>query len=147
MFSAWCWGSASSSSGRRCLRGDMMKRALFFLALLFAFPAAADEIKRPQLSLEPSALTFTGAGSDSFKIFNRGNAPLEIRRVQALPDSGFTATDPGSRTLQPNESVDVKVTYTPDPKRTQAFGGVQVVSNDDTYPPDERDSTSRVGAV
>src|SRR5579859_4059450 len=125
----------------------MMKRALTIFALLFAVPAAADEVKRPQLSVEPSSLTFSGAGSDSFKIFNRGNAPLDLRRVEALPGSGFVAIDPGSRTLAPGESVDVKVTYTPDPKKAQAFGGVQVVSNDDTYPSDERDSTSHIAGV
>src|SRR5678815_5081757 len=124
----------------------MMNRAFTILAFLFAVPAAADEVKRPQLALEPATLTFTGAGSDSFKIVNRGNGPLEIRRVQALPDSGFSA-DGNARTLAPGESMDVKVTYTPDPKHTQAFGGVQVVSNDDTYPSDERDSTSHVAGV
>jgi NADH-quinone oxidoreductase subunit M len=125
----------------------MMKRALIVLGLLFTVPAAADEVKRPQLSLEPSTLTFSGAGSDTFKIFNRGNAPLEIRRVETLAGSGFTATDVGGKTLAPGESAEVKVTYTPDPKKAQAFGGVQVVSNDDMFPSDERDSTSHIAGV
>jgi NADH-quinone oxidoreductase subunit M len=125
----------------------MMKRALTILALLITVPAAADEVKRPQLSLEPSTLTFTGAGSDSFKIVNRGNAPLELRRVQVTPNSGFSVADAGGRSLNPGESIDVKVAYAPDPKHAQSFGGVQVVTNDDTYPADERDSTSHVGGV
>src|SRR5262249_17362468 len=136
MCSAWWWGSSSSSSLRRWSNGEMMKRALSALALLIALPAAADEVKRPSLSLEPAMINFTAAGSDSFKIVNRGNAPLEIRRVAAL-DRAFLASDPGARTLQPGESMDIKVTYTPDSKRPQSFGSVQVFSNDDQYPPDE----------
>src|SRR5271170_4738635 len=111
-----------------------MKRFVGILALLLVGAAAnAQPIKRPHLVVEPSVLEFgESAGSGSFTISNQGNLPLELKRVAEANDAyGYrVANDPGEKTLQPGESVHVTVTYQPSPKRKQAFGGVQVFSND-----------------
>ena len=62
-----------------------MKRALTALVLLLAVPAAAQETKRPELSLEPSSLSFTGAGTESFNIVNRDN----VANVNAVSGPTF----------------------------------------------------------
>ena len=123
-----------------------MKRALITFALLLAAPAMADD-KKPQLVVDPTVVSFTGAGSQSFKISNRGAAPLQVMRVAPTSEAvGFSVDTTEPKTLGPGESMDVKVTYTPD-KRAQAFGGIQVVTNDDQYPADDRDPTAHIAGV
>jgi NADH-quinone oxidoreductase subunit M len=126
-----------------------MKRALITAFALLMIPAlaGADEVKKPSMVLDPSSLSFSGAGTQSFKISNTGNGPLELKRIAAAPDAfGFSVTgDP--KTLAPGESLEVKVTYAPDPKRVQSFGGIQVVSNDDQFPASDSDPTAHIAGV
>jgi NADH-quinone oxidoreductase subunit M len=133
-----------------------MKRALSVIGILFvAGTAYADApaqgpTKKLRFVLEPEAVSFEGTIKENgqFKIVNGGTAPLEITRVAVAPDAyGFFAEDPGAKTLQPNESLVVKVTYTPDGKRKQAFGGVQIWSNDERFPTDERKPEGHVAGA
>jgi NADH-quinone oxidoreductase subunit M len=126
-----------------------MKRAFLIAVLGLAATAHAADDKRPQVAVEPQALNFANAaGSESFKIVNRGNAPLEVKRVAVAPDAfGFQVGEVPPRTLAPNESMDVKVSFTPDPKRSQAFGGIQVFTNDEGAPADDRDPSMHVTGV
>src|SRR5262245_2456308 len=129
-----------------------MKRSLAVLALLAAAPLAAradEPLKRPLLATVPDALEFQGeSGQASFKIVNRGNEPLELRRVAVSADAyGYQVNDPGARTLQPGAEVDVQVTYRQEMHRRQAFGGVQIYSNDARFPSDARDPATHVAGV
>jgi len=130
-----------------------MKRALTITTLLCAFAAAAhaqsDPMKKPQLAVSPSTIDFGGeAGTKSFKISNTGNADLEIEKVQPAPDAyGFLVLGATTRTLKPGETMDVTVQFTPDGKRQQAFGGIQVFSNDETFPQDERGGAAHITGV
>lgn len=135
-----------------------MKRVLVAIALCLSSVAAAQQPpadtgttlkKAPQLDTEPSSLTFgESAGNASFTISNKGNMPLEIKRVAVAQDAfGFSVTDPGAKSLAPGESMNVQVTYQPDARRKQAFGGVQIVSNDDRFPIDERNPEGHVAGV
>ncbi|MDB4969197.1 MAG: nuoM [Myxococcales bacterium] len=105
-----------------------MTRATSFLALLLVFlgsgTAAADE---PAVDVAPASLSFDGPGTRTLELRNPGGAPLVIDRVTLAPDaSGFQLTDTGPRTLQSGERVQVAVQFTPDARRQQAFGGLQV---------------------
>ncbi len=128
-----------------------MKRVVLpiLALLLLGASAGAQPVKRPRLVTEPSSLEFgETAGNATFKISNQGNLPLELKRVAVANDAyGFQVTDPGPKTLQPGESLQVQVHYAPDSKRKQAFGGVQVFSNDDVYPADERNPELHVAGV
>jgi NADH-quinone oxidoreductase subunit M len=127
-----------------------MKRALSIVTLLAAASAAhaAEPAKKPQLSVEPSSVSFSSAGEATVRISNRGTAPLEVRRVTVAQEAAaFQAVDPGQKTLAPGEFVDVKVSYRADPKRAQSFGGLQVWSNDEAYPAESLDGTLHVAGV
>src|SRR5581483_4822955 len=96
----------------------------------------------------PASIEFgDAAGNSTFDIGNSGNAPLEIRKVAVAESPGFSATDVGPKTLQPGEHVSVTVSYQPDGKRHQAFGGVQIFSNDDRFPSDTRATDQHVAGV
>src|SRR5262249_39081668 len=73
-------------------------------------------------------------GDQTVTLRNEGNAPLEIRAVKLAPASeGWQITrGPTSLplVLKPGEKTQVAVHFTPDGRRAQAFGGLQVVSND-----------------
>src|SRR5581483_525739 len=125
----WAAGSYYWWSSHRS-DGEKMKRVLALLCLVAA-PALAQENRKPHLTLTPASIEFgDAAGNSTFDIGNSGNAPLEIRKVAVAESPGFSATDVGPKTLQPGEHVSVTVSYQPDGKRHQAFGGVQIFSND-----------------
>jgi NADH-quinone oxidoreductase subunit M len=127
-----------------------MKRALLALALCLSSAASAQELKKaPQLVTEPSSLSFgESAGNAVFTIANKGNLPLELKRIAVAQDAfGFAVTDPGPTTLAPGQSINVSVSYTPDNRRKQAFGGVQIHSNDESYPSDERSPGDHIAGV
>ncbi|MFI5290624.1 MAG: proton-conducting transporter membrane subunit, partial [Polyangia bacterium] len=119
-----------------------MKRAFTIIALLCATVTVAhaedgtQPVKHPHLVVSPATLDFAKeGGTATFKIENKGSLPLDIKRVAVAPDAyGYQVDDVGPKTLAPGEDVDVKVTFTPDSRRTQAFGGIQVFSNDSSYP-------------
>jgi NADH-quinone oxidoreductase subunit M len=94
----------------------------------------------PKLELSPQRAEFAEAGgAQTITVKNAGDAPLNIYRF-ALREEGmekakrprFTTQAPGSRTLAPGESMTVEITYTPHTPRNnpQAFGALQVLSND-----------------
>jgi NADH-quinone oxidoreductase subunit M len=127
-----------------------MKRALLGLALCLSSAAFAQELKKaPQLTVEPSSLEFgDAAGTAAITISNRGNLPLEIKRVGVAQEApSFAVTDPGQRVLQPGENLSVQVSYTPDSRRKQSFGGLQILSNDTRFPEDERTPGAHVAGV
>ena len=46
-----------------------------------------------------------GQGTATFKILNKGNLPLGLKKVAVAPDAyGFLAMDPGPQTIQPGGS-------------------------------------------
>src|SRR5262245_39643717 len=129
-----------------------MKRALTILALLFPAVAHADapsDVQRkPHLSTSASILDFAEAGTQEFTVSKDGNAVLELRRVQPAEGSyGFTLMRAPTATLQPGQSLKVQVQYIPDGKRKQAFGGIQIYSNDDRFPSTPQETSSYVAGV
>src|SRR5207253_5559456 len=89
------------------------------------------------LRVEPHVLEYSGAapGENTFTVTNQGNADLNIQKVTPAPDAfGFTVSGTPPTTLAPGQSLAVHVKYNPDGKRKQAFGGIQVWSNDERYP-------------
>lgn len=107
-----------------------------------ASTARADE-NAPHLAVDSSRLEFPeSGGTQSVTLTNTGSVPLEIRQVRLAEGSaGFTVT-PLNKTLAKGESAQVSVTYTPDAQRPgarkQAWGGLQILSNDQSYPDDAR---------
>lgn len=128
-----------------------MKRVLVLLALLGAATQAhaATIGAAPHIHFEPCALEFGATASTAkLMISNTGNAPLSIAHVRLAGESTqFAVADTGPRQLSPGQNLEVSVSYTPDAKRPQAFGGVQVLSNDATYPIDSMDANQHVAGV
>ncbi|MEK6607907.1 MAG: NADH-quinone oxidoreductase subunit M [Myxococcota bacterium] len=113
-----------------------MKRALFALLLPLVAAAAPQHTPsggQPRATVEPCALTFPASGGEqSVTIRNDGNAPLAISEVRLSGDSdaAFAITsEPPPAALAPGKSATVKVKYVPG-RKAQAFGAVQIVSND-----------------
>ncbi len=79
------------------------------------------------------------------------SVPLEIRALRMAPGSeGWQITTPmAAQTLPPGAQLQVRVAFTPDGRRRQALGGLQIVSNDSTQIDDphtpEIDYTTGVG--
>ncbi len=118
-------------------------------AVAHADGASSSSLHGPAtLVVTPSSLTFTGAGAQTLTLQNRGLAPLQLHRVAKTDDSyGFAVDDPGHKTLQPGEALPLQVRFIPDGKRTQAFGAVQIFSDDATQPVDLHDTSLRVTGV
>jgi NADH-quinone oxidoreductase subunit M len=109
----------------------------------------AGSTSQPELVLDRAALEF-GSLSETrtFNIANRGTAPLDIQRIVAVPEgTGVQVGDTGAHTLAPGESLDVRVVYTPEPRRQQMFGGIQIWSNDPRFAVDERNPSAHVAAL
>jgi NADH-quinone oxidoreductase subunit M len=130
-----------------------MKPALTVAIAIVLFGAVAHAEERtlvapPSLAVTPSALAFDGAGAQTLTVRNRGTAALQLHHVAKTPDSiGFAVDDPGPKTLQPGESLQLQVRFIPDGKRTQAFGAVQIFSDDARYPTDLGDPQLHVAGV
>jgi NADH-quinone oxidoreductase subunit M len=130
-----------------------MKRALALFPLVLAVTGssvavAAEREPTPELAVAPAALSFSGPGEQTLELRNRGRAPLHLVRVVPAPDAaGFTVDDPGARTLQPGESLTVHVRFAADGRRAQAFGGVQIFSDDPRYPADAQRPEQHVAGV
>src|SRR5207245_831333 len=76
--------------------------------------------------------------------------PLDLRAVRLAPGSeGWQIGSLAPQVLPPGGQAQVSVTFTPDGKRAQAFGGLQIVSNDPSKVDDpqtpETDPTAGVG--
>ncbi|HWE30688.1 MAG TPA: NADH-quinone oxidoreductase subunit M, partial [Polyangia bacterium] len=111
-------------------------------------PSFGGEHGRARLDVSPASLRFDGAGQQTLTLHNRGAAPLQLYRVTKTDDSpGFAVDDPGHKTLQPGETLVLQARFIPDGKRAQAFGAVQIVSDDATQPIDPGDTSLHVTAV
>ena len=79
--------------------------------------------------VHPAALSFDAGGDKIVEVRNTSAAPLAIDAIAMAPGSdGFIVQPTAPRTLAPGETLTLHVTFTPDGKRTQAFGGVQIRS-------------------
>jgi NADH-quinone oxidoreductase subunit M len=120
------------------------------LALVaLAAPAWAGDAPRPLLDVSKKTLELPkDGGTAQLKLTNKGSAPLQISHVRVSEGSdGFTVADL-SKTLAAGESAEVTVTYTKSTKREQAFGGLQILTNDETQPDDPRTpETDHITAV
>ncbi|HEY1585127.1 MAG TPA: NADH-quinone oxidoreductase subunit M, partial [Polyangia bacterium] len=84
------------------------------------------------LSATPSSLSFDGAGDKTLMVRNTSDAPLRLDSVAMAPGStGFSVAPTTGRVLQPDESYELHVSYTPDGRRAQAFGAVQLHAGDE----------------
>ncbi len=104
-----------------------------------AFSTARADGGKPHLVIRPSTIEFgKGGGEAEVALENTGTAPLAIQHVRvADPADGFSVLD-GPKVIAPGQATTVKVTYVPQRGRTQAFGGLQVYSDDESYPDDPR---------
>ena len=110
------------------------------LALLIMAPGVASAQSgrdpAPRLDLSTGELTFDKAGdSRTVTLKNTGKGELNIREVRVGPgsDESFVLEAVQPKTLRPGEQLQVKVLYQPKgeaAKRKQAFGNLQVMSND-----------------
>jgi NADH-quinone oxidoreductase subunit M len=128
--------------------GKLLGVAIAVLGALGAQAAAAPG-PAPRVAVTPAEGQLADAsasGTLSFTLRNVGAAPLELRAVRLAPGSeGFDLAPVQPRLMAPGDSVALAVTYTPDGRRAQAFGALQIVSNDDGQVDDphtvERDPT------
>jgi NADH-quinone oxidoreductase subunit M len=121
-----------------------MKRAIALL--LLAAPALAQPAPRAEISSSELCFGRT-AGAQRFAVRSAGSAPLHVRGIRLGPDSDEAfALDPVTvpATLAPGATLSVNVRYTPG-RRAQAFGSVQVVTDDPAAA--ERDGVSPVRLV
>lgn len=137
----------------------MMKRThLYWLALVALMSvaplarAAADlpaGQTRPKLVVQPQSLVFSNDQQEgTFTIRNDGNQLLLIEKMAISAEGfGFELEDTGPKEVPAGESIEVKVKYTPDPKRAQSFGGVQIFTNDGSLPSDPQIPASHIGGV
>ena len=118
-----------------------MTRALVLVTLLWCGRAAAVEppalaslstaAAPAALRIAPAQLRFDGAGTRTLALFNDGASPIRIERISLTPDAtGYQLADSSARTLQPGQSSELRVTFTPDGRRQQAFGGLQLATSD-----------------
>jgi len=109
---------------------------------------------KPRIQAEPTELTFQQKGDTrKLTIRNVGSAKLVIRDVRLGPgtDTAFKLSDKAMpATLSPGANMTIQVKYAPDEGKgkelPQAFGNVQVVSNDPDLQGD-RKGTLGVGLV
>jgi NADH-quinone oxidoreductase subunit M len=86
------------------------------------------------LSATPSSLSFDGAGEKTLTVRNTSDAPVRLDPVAMAPGStGFSVTPTAGRVLQPDESYELHVAFTPDGRRAQAFGAVQLHAGDELH--------------
>src|SRR3954469_22254112 len=86
------------------------------------------------VSVTPSSLSFDGGGDRTLTVRNTSEAVVKIDSVGMTPgSSGFVVAPPNGRVLQPGESYELHVTFTPDGRRAQAFGAVQIHAGDELH--------------
>jgi NADH-quinone oxidoreductase subunit M len=86
------------------------------------------------VSVTPSSLSFDGGGDKTLVVRNTSDAPLQIDAPAMAPGStGFVVAPKNGRVLQPGESYELHVTFSPDGRRAQAFGAVQIRSGDELH--------------
>jgi len=90
----------------------------------------------PDIAVTPSALIYPAATEtqvQTFVITNEGTSQLDVDHLELDAPGTFTMMDPGSFSLQPDESANVDVAYTSDLTTDENIGNVWVYSDD----PDE----------
>ena len=136
---------------RKTKRGHLIEGlgGALLLLLLAAPPAHADKQLVPRLDVSPGEVNFTRVGEAKFvTITNKGNADLKIEEVRIGATSGGlfqVKVDTKGKlktpmVVKPNGQLKVQVTYQPPgpEKSKQAFGNLQIVSNDPEYLGTER---------
>lgn len=68
-----------------------------------------------------------------FRVFNRGNAPIQIKQV--IPSCGCTSTVSGQWYLKPGESTNLEIAFDPHGFRGAVHKSVQVVGEVASNPP------------
>ena len=107
------------------------------LALTIVALAPTLAFADPKISLEPSRLEFAPAGETrELTLTNTGDKPLDIRGVRLSEGSNGFTTKTLVATLKPGEKSTVSVTFAPDATRKQAWGGLQIITNDPSLPND-----------
>ena len=108
---------------------------LFVLAAipLWGATAAADPAK-PHLVVTPTTLDFPIEGGPAQVVLeNRGGIPLNIHAIRLVEGTDFSVATQ-ARALAPGEKLPVTITYNKSKLRNQAFGGLQILTNDESYP-------------
>jgi NADH-quinone oxidoreductase subunit M len=139
----------------RVRKRTLLMTATLMIGLLGASTALAQTLNKrlpgqvPRLKIGPSELKFDKSGEQRpFTLSNVGSAPLSIREVRLGPGDDAFSMEPNLRreggqevnwplTLKVGEKLTGYVTYTfageSDKEPKQAFGSLQVVSDDPKY--------------
>ncbi len=108
-------------------------RTLVFSLMVPALCAA----QAPAISVDQPHFDFGKISGDAkavhrFKVSNKGNAPLNISRLN--PSCGCTSTVIGQWTLNPGQSTEVEATFNPSGFRGLVHKSIQIVCNDPSNP-------------
>jgi hypothetical protein len=104
---------------------------------VIVFAAAVAAAQAPVISVDQPHFDFGKISADGkavhrFKVANKGNAPLNISRLN--PSCGCTSTVIGQWTLNPGQSTDVEATFNPSGFRGVVHKSIQVICNDPATP-------------
>lgn len=110
------------------------------IALLLAIPAfvlAAQDAAQPAISFDAMHFDFGKISPDKkvshkFKVYNKGNAVLNITGVN--PSCGCTYTAPAKWSLTPGESTEIEAIFNPAGYRGPVRKSMVVISNDPKTP-------------
>jgi NADH-quinone oxidoreductase subunit M len=84
------------------------------------------------VSVTPPSLSFDGGGDKTLVVRNTSDSAITIDSVAMAPGAnGFVVAPRTGRVLQPGDAYELHVTFTPDGRRAQAFGAVQIKSGDE----------------
>lgn len=104
---------------------------------MIVFAGAVAAAQAPVISVDQPHFDFgkisaEGKATHRFKVSNKGNALLNISRLN--PSCGCTSTVIGQWTLQPGQSTDVEATFNPAGFRGVVHKSIQVICNDPATP-------------
>jgi NADH-quinone oxidoreductase subunit M len=86
------------------------------------------------ISVTPASLSFDGGGEKTLTVRNTSDEPVKLDRVELTrPSAGFAIAPTAARVLQAGEAYQLHVSFTPDGRRAQAFGAVQLHAGDELH--------------
>jgi hypothetical protein len=109
-----------------------MRPTALFLLVPALCSAQAPSISVDQPHFDFGKLSGEGKAVHRFKVTNKGNAALNISRLN--PSCGCTSTVIGQWTLNPGQSTEIEATFNPEGFRGAIHKSIQVVSNDPANP-------------